>query len=202
METQQIDARGLECPKPVIATKKALETMASGVVVTLVDNEVACKNVVRLAEGMALPVEVKEVGGTYEVTINKNDAFVMGMVNDLTPSPALTKGDLAVFLSAATLGRGNDELGSILMKSFLYTLASADDMPRWIVMVNSGVTLACEGSAFLETLQTMADKGTDIIVCGTCLDFYGIKDKVAVGRISNMYEIVDVLKKAGNKLTV
>jgi len=202
MEMQQVDARGMECPKPVIATKKALEAMEQGVVVTLVDNQIARDNVIRLAEGMSLPVEVKETSGAYQVTISKGSTFVAGIVSDLSPQLTKEKEDLAVFISANTFGRGNEELGTILMKSFLYTLASDSEAPRWIAMANSGVTLACQGSAALESLQEMAKNGTEIIVCGTCLDFYSIKDKLAVGRVGNMYEIVDILKQASKKLTV
>ncbi len=202
MEMQQVDARGMECPKPVIATKKALEAIAEGVVVTLVDNTIARDNVVRLAEGMSLPVEVKEASGTYQVTISKGSPFVVGMINDLSPQLTRENEDLALFISSTTFGHGNDDLGAILMKSFLYTISVSDEAPRWVTIVNGGVTLACQGSSVLESLREMAKNGTEIVVCGTCLDFYGIKDKLAVGRIGNMYEIVDILKKAGKKLTV
>ena len=171
MEMQKVDARGMECPKPVIETKKALEQLEKGYVVTIVDNEVAKNNVVRLAEGMSLPVAVKEAGGTFEVTIDKtNTPFVMGVINEVTAQTAPQNNDVAVVAFTDTFGRGSDELGAILMKSFLFTIASGDVAPKYVLLANAGVKLACKGSAVLESLQELANKGSEIIACGTCLD--------------------------------
>ena len=179
MEMQKVDARGMECPKPVIETKKALEQLEKGYVVTIVDNEVAKNNVVRLAEGMSLLVAVKEAGGTFEVTIDKtNTPFVMGVINEVTAQTAPQNNDVAVVALTDTFGRGSDELGAILMKSFLFTIASGDVAPKYVLLANAGVKLACKGSAVLESLQELANKGSEIIACGTCLDFFQIKDQL------------------------
>jgi len=103
-----------------------------------------------------------------------------------------------VFIDGETVGRGSEELGAILMRSFLYTLKELNPLPWRIIFINSGVKLAVEGSPYLTILGELIDMGSEIISCGTCLDYYQIKDKLAVGRISNMYEIATSFLEATN----
>ena len=96
------------------------------------------------------------------------------------------------------MGHGNEELGKILMKSFIFALTQLDDLPQTILFYNGGATLTTEGSQSLEDLKTLEAQGVEILTCGTCLDFYGLKDKLAVGQVSNMYTIVEKLNNADN----
>ena len=113
-----------------------------------------------------------------------------------TAPPAVSAESAAgatVFLSSSSIGRGDDELGALLMRGFTYALAEAEVPPARVILMNSGVRLAIEGSECLPNLRTLAESGIDVLACGTCLEYYGLKDKLAVGRVSNMYEIAGLL---------
>lgn len=103
-------------------------------------------------------------------------------------------------ISKNTLGSGDDKLGSALMKSYLYALSESDKIPSDLLFLNGGVKLTVEGSDCLETIQTLKNKGVNILSCGTCLDFYGIKDKLKVGEITNMYTIVEKMTSGNNTI--
>jgi len=187
---KQIDCRGLECPRPVILTRQALESFEKGTVVAIVDNAVARDNVVRMAEGMKLEAQVKETAGEYQITINKEkpatDVFCQIGVEE-------AKDDWVLFLSADIVGSGSEDLGKVLIKSMLYTVANKEVMPKAVVMVNSGVKLACKDSGVLDSLEAIAARGVDVVSCGTCLEFFNLKEFLAVGRIGNMYDIMEIL---------
>jgi selenium metabolism protein YedF len=114
----------------------------------------------------------------------------------------LASSDLVVFIDTDSLGRGSEELGRVLMRSFLQTLEQSEVHPQKIILINSGVKLACEGSEVLEDFQELSAKGTEILSCGTCLDYFGIKKKLSVGRVSNMYEILSSLSQAGKVIRI
>lgn len=189
---KEIDARKLACPKPVILTKKELDAMEKGVVCTLVDNKVATENLSRLAESMGLKATVEEVGEDYKVTINKDHAVEV-KADDET---------FVIGVGTNVMGHGDEKLGAILIKSFMYTVSQTAPLPKTIVFFNGGVKLTCEGSEVLEDIKNMADNGVKIISCGTCLDFYGLKEKLAVGEISNMYTIYETLEKADRNIVL
>lgn len=188
----EVDCRGLECPKPVIKTKEALEKN-DGVIIAIVDNEIARDNVARLAKSMNLTAEIREVDGNYHVSIDKTSCQTCQEAEAIINQTA--SDDYAILVRGAELGRGNDELGGMLIKSFMFTAASYDNLPKVIAFLNGGVKLTCEGSPVLESLQALSDNGVEIISCGTCLDFYKIKDKLAVGRVGNMYDIFGMAAK-------
>ncbi len=181
-----VDARGLACPEPVICTKKALENLKSGTLTTIVDNEIAKDNVVRLARSFDYPVEVEKKDKNFYIKIKKE----IGFIEDLDQSK-----EFIILMSSEFLGRGSDELGKILMKSFFFTLTETTPLPKTIIFINSGVKLTSEGSNVLEEILALSKKGVEIISCGTCLDYYKLKDKLCVGTISNMYTIMEYLVK-------
>lgn len=189
---KEIDARKLECPKPVILTKKELDTMETGVVCTLVDNKVATENLSRLAESMGLKATVEAVGEDYKVTINKDHAVELKSDDET----------FVIGVGTNVMGHGDEKLGAILIKSFLYTVSQTAPLPKTIVFFNGGVKLTCEGSEVLDDIKSMVDNGVKIISCGTCLDFYGLKEKLAVGEISNMYTIYETLEKADRNIVL
>ena len=189
---REVDCRGLECPKPVINTKAALAELTEGAVATLVDNPIARDNVLRLANSMHLPAEVKELEGQWQIIITKTAGACCQAAEALL-DPQELSGDYVLFIRGNTLGHGSDELGGMLMKSLLYTVANHDKAPQKICLLNSGVELVCEGSPVLDSFQLLAEKGVEIIACGTCLDFFHLKEKLAVGRVGNMYDIFDTV---------
>jgi selenium metabolism protein YedF len=191
---QKIDCRGLACPQPVLETKKALEAAGAEEILVMVDNLSSKENVRRFAESQGHQVSITEEKGVFGLRIRK------GKEKDKSESP--TSSDLVVFIDTDSLGRGSEELGRILMGSFLQTLEQSEVRSQKVILINSGVKLACEGSAVLEDLRELSAKGTEILSCGTCLDFFGIKKKLSVGKVSNMYEILNSLAQAGKVIKI
>lgn len=188
----EVDCKGLECPKPVIKTKEALEKTPEGVIITIVDNEIARDNVLRLADSMHLKSEVREVEGDYQISIDKTVCTECKEADAIINAPNFSD-EYVILVRSNTLGHGSDELGEMLIKSFFFTVANYDNAPKKIVFLNGGVKLTCKDSPVLESLQSLIDKKTEIISCGTCLDYYNLKDNLAVGRIGNMYDIFDTI---------
>jgi selenium metabolism protein YedF len=182
----EIDARGLPCPQPVTKAKKALEEIKEGVVTVLVDDSGSCENVRRFAQSQGCQVEVKEVEGVFYLNIAKGEA---------REAKSAESGDV-VLVASDRLGSGDKRLGEILMKAFLNTLWDVDPKPAKILFMNNGVRLAIEGSEVLETLEMLEKKGVEIFSCGTCLEYYNLKEKLRVGSVSNMYATVDALLSA------
>jgi selenium metabolism protein YedF len=187
-----VDARGLACPGPVIATKKALEQISDGVVSVIVDNAVAKENVIKFAVSSRCGISSEERDGAFTIQITKGIPEATGSMPGLSTAYLITQD---------TLGQGSRELGAILMKSFFYTLSEFTPLPRSLLFINSGVQLTVDGSPVLPSLQALAAKGVDIQSCGTCLDYYHLSDKVAVGGITNMFTILAELNN-GKAITV
>ncbi|NLY66457.1 MAG: sulfurtransferase-like selenium metabolism protein YedF [Tissierellia bacterium] len=198
---KEIDARGQACPKPVIMTKNELDKMGKGIVVTIVDNEVAVGNVSKLANSLGYEFEVdKKKEDEYHITIVKGEAE-----KEEEEAKEVKKADLdnlVIVISSNTMGKGSEELGKILIKSFMYTLTETRPYPKTMLFYNSGVYLTCEGSEVVEDLKKLEAEGVEIISCGTCLDYFNIKDKIQVGEISNMYTIYEKMKNASNTVNI
>lgn len=198
MKKIEVDARGQACPKPVIMTKKELDNIEEGVVVTIVDNEVAKNNVSKLAKSLGYEYKVEDKGeNEYVITIVKGE----GEVKEEN-TPTVQRGNKVVLFSSRTMGKGSEELGEILIKSFIYTLTESTPYPSTMIFYNGGVYLTCEGSPVLEDLKKLEKEGVEIISCGTCLDYYNLKDKLQVGEISNMYTIYDKMRNAANIINI
>lgn len=194
----EIDARGQACPKPVIMTKKELDNIDEGIITTIVDNEIAKDNVSKLAGSLGHEYEVdKKADNEYHITITKGEVS-----EELNEEVKGNLEETVVVFSSDTMGEGSKELGKILMKSFVYTLTEATPYPSTLILYNAGVYLTCEGSEVLEDLKKLEAEGVEIISCGTCLDYYEIKDKLQVGDISNMYTIYEKLRNTTNKINI
>ena len=160
----------------------------------LVDNEVAVQNVTKMAESSGGQVHSEKLGDAeYKVTISMQGA---PQVQEDTACIPDAKGDLVVVVSSDRMGTGNDELGKVLIKGFIFAVTQLDTLPKAMLFYNGGVTLTTEGSPALEDLKSLEAQGVEIMSCGTCLDYYGLKDKLAVGSVTNMYNIVETQAKA------
>jgi selenium metabolism protein YedF len=190
----EIDARGLACPQPVIMTKKAIESRNNCVVI--VDNEAARDNVCRMAKSQECEVDVEERDGYFRIRVTR------GTDLKATESVAPAAGPTVVVFSSDRMGKGDDELGNILIRSFLHTLGEISQRPDIMIFFNAGVKLTTEGSDVLEDLQTLEGEGVRILVCGTCLDFFGLKDRLQAGIISNMYDIAEAMLSAGRVVRI
>lgn len=188
----EVDARGLECPKPVIQTKKALENLKEGSILTVVDNAIAKENVSKLAKSMNLHYNVSEKNGNFYIDIFKGEEMGPELLGDEKP----VLNDLVIVVGKDTLGEGSDELGEVLIRGYFYTLTEIEPYPKSIIFLNSGVNLTIEDSPVLDHLRTLESKGVEILSCGTCLDYFNVKDKLSVGGVSNMYVIVEAMNKA------
>ncbi|MFC2031243.1 sulfurtransferase-like selenium metabolism protein YedF [Chloroflexota bacterium] len=190
-----VDARGLACPQPVILTRKAMQQ--GDRLATLVDNDAAMTNVSRMAVKAGWRVNVVREGDEYRVELVKEDSTPYDEPARLAKSEA-SSGPLVLVVPADTMGRGEAELGTILVRSFFHTLGEIGPVPRTIVFLNSGVRLACEGSQVLDDLCALEAEGVEMLVCGTCLGYFELKGRLAAGQVSNMYEIAETILGAGN----
>lgn len=198
--TREIDARGQDCPKPVIMTKKAIDEIKSGSIITIVDNEVAKENVSKLAQSLNLEYMVESKEGDFYIKIDKGE--IEDKAIECLDSDIANFSDKVVLFNKNKMGHGNDELGKVLIKGYIYTLTELDQVPKALLFVNGGVLLTTEGSECIEDLKKLEEKGVKIVSCGTCLDYYGISDKLLVGEIGNMYVIADEMNKAGSTITI
>lgn len=189
---KELDLRGLKCPEPAIRTGKALRD--NDELVVIVDDETAPQNISRGVKKRGYELEVRQDGKDYYIHIKKGPNADEGKL-EFDMSCAI--GPTVVFMAANTIGRGNDELGGILSKSIIYSMLEVEPKPDTIILMNSGVKLAVEGSESLEDLRALQDMGVDILVCGTCLDYFKLKGKLEVGEVSNAYTISETLLGAG-----
>ncbi|MDN5348452.1 MAG: hypothetical protein PWP65_2017 [Clostridia bacterium] len=188
-----VDVRGLACPEPVIHTKKALETLESGELTAIVDNEVARDNIVKLARSLDCSVQVEQQGQDYYIHIRKEGFSATALA---------TRPGQVLLITTSALGQGSVELGEILLRNFLYTLAESEVLPQRLILLNAGVKLACEGSPALASLMELERKGVEVLACGTCLDYYQMKERLCVGSITNMYSVVEHLLGAEKVITL
>ena len=192
--TREIDARGLSCPQPVILTKKALQDHSE--IVVIVDNETAQENVKRMAQSQGCEVTIERREGDIHLMISK------GCSCEIPEAAGTTQGPLVIVIGSDTMGRGDDELGSVLMKSFIHTLLETSPQAGSLIFFNTGVKLTIQGSEVLEDLRALSERGVKILVCGTCLGFFEIKDRLAAGTVSNMYDITETMTGAGRLVQI
>ena len=194
-----IDARGKACPTPVIMAKKAISAGESTFTV-LVDNTTAVENLKRLAENQGFDAAAAEAEGVFSVAFTRTGcAACEEAVNSPLPAPG---GDWAVFVGRDIIGDGDRELGTNLMRMFFYTLSQGEDKPGAVLFMNAGVKLPTLDEQVVEHLKALSAVGVEILVCGTCLNFYGLTDRLRVGTVSNMYDIVTRMQKAGKVISL
>ncbi|NTW77365.1 MAG: sulfurtransferase-like selenium metabolism protein YedF [Syntrophaceae bacterium] len=197
-EIKIVDAQNLSCPQPVILAKQALESNKQ--VKVIVDNETALENVKRLGGkfGCDISVETKS-GGIYEIELIRQTDINKDQ-EDFSPSCTIKEaktGPFVIVVNEDKMGRGNDELGTVLIKSFCHTIAEQAQKPDVMIFYNTGVKLTIQDSDVLDDLKQLERGGVQILVCGTCLNYFEIKEKLAVGVVSNMYDIVEAMSSAG-----
>jgi len=199
----KVDAKGLACPMPVIKTKKALEEITSGVVEVTVDDVAPRENVLKFAKSLNCEAEVvSENDGVTVIRIVKGEEVKVNIKDeDITCDLPTGSGEVIAIMSNR-MGTGNDELGSVLIKGFLFAQTEASPLPKAILFLNGGVELTTVNEATVEHIKTLESKGVEILSCGTCLDYYALKDELKVGTITNMYTIVETMKSATKLVTI
>lgn len=192
---KELNLTKMECPKPVIETKKAYEQYKEDIT-SLVDNEVAVNNLKKLAESLGSSACVTNENNIYKVFI----PFVEKQ--ESSKEMIEISEDTVISFGSNLFGRGSEELGEILMKSFMYTLKEDCKNVKALLFFNSGVLLTTGEYDFTEDLREMQKAGIKIISCGTCLDFYNKKNELKVGEIGNMYAIFEEMKKASHLINI
>jgi selenium metabolism protein YedF len=194
MKKVEVNAKGLACPQPVVMTKDALGEIEKGEVVVTVDSEVARDNVKRMAESEGCSVSVKDrEDDIYSLHITK--AGSAAALQELAAEKKLTHEPLVYLFDSDFIGT-NRELGKVLVNGFLNAIPSLPERKSTVILISNGVKLATTGSYVLDTLKKFEEMGFTILICGTCLEFFKIREKVEVGTISNALEIMEALTTA------
>lgn len=199
MEKTVVNAVGEQCPIPVVkATRTLREMKEPGLLEVHVDNEIAVQNLTRMASGYHLEAHAEKRNGklfvvTMEVKTPLADTPLQEPEVACIPD---ARGSFVVAVDTEFMGRGSDELGHTLMKGFLYAVSQLPKLPKTMLFYNGGAHLTVEGSDVLEDLRNLEAQGVEIQTCGTCLNYYGLTEKLAVGSVSNMYSIVETLAGA------
>lgn len=191
---REIDARGLACPEPVMLAKRAIDE--GGDCVIIVDNEAARDNVCRMAKSQGCTAKVEEGEGIFSIHITAGEGPVK------TEASVPSTGPTVMVFPSDRMGRGDDELGAVLIKGFFHALGEVSPKPDTLIFFNAGVKLTVQGSEVLEDLQSLEEKGVTLLVCGTCLDFYELKEKLGAGIVSNMYDIAETMLSAGKVIRI
>ena len=186
-----VDARGDACPLPVVKAKRAIsELKGAGQVEILVDNEIAVQNLTKMAQQKGYQYSAEKLAEReYRVL------FTIGEAPVCAPD---ARTDTVVVIASDKMGDGVEELGKTLLKAFVFSLTQQDKLPKTILFYNGGAHLTCEGSPMLEDLKALEAEGVEIVTCGTCLNFYGLTEKLQVGTVTNMYVIAEKMLNAGN----
>lgn len=189
---RELDVRGLTCPEPVLRTRQALDALPAGAVTVLTDRPESRDNIIRFAERAGCHVTVTErAPGTFAVKLEK----AVGV------DKAEPRAGTVVVLTRDWIGAGADDLGRLLAGLLLRTFAESPLKPACLVLMNGGVRLALADSEVLPSLRALEAQGVTIRVCGTCLDFFGVKDQLKTGTISNIYEAAETMLSAQRVIT-
>ena len=194
-----IDAKGKDCPMPVIMAKKEIDTGVKFFEIE-VDNKIAVENLKKLANSQGFTTTIEENNGNFKVNFSNGCEECEEVLAKVEGKKPL--GNWSIFVNKEIIGAGNEELGQSLMKMFLYTISEGEDLPKSILFMNGGVKVPTLNEQAVEHLKVLQDKGVELLVCGACLNFYGLEDKLEVGKISNMYDITNAMKEASKVITI
>lgn len=204
LKMKTIDTTGLRCPMPLIETKKALSGLSAGEELKIViDNETSVKNVTHYLEDNGIDVAVSKKDKNWELHVNKGEQDLSQTIpEEYCDVPGSGEKSYIVMFAKNRIGEGSEELGEKLVGSMLESLKAQDSMPEKIIFMNSGIHLVTEGSAVLPQLVELELNGVELIACGTCLNYFKKADQLAIGRVSNMFEIVELMRRTGQIINI
>lgn len=193
-EEADLDCRGMACPEPVMRTRKMIEG-ACGPFTVLVDNETARDNVRRFAASADCAVEVAGREDGFLLTVTPPPGAERPVPAEAPAEKASPAGRKRVvfFIKSDVLGEGERELGMRLMRMFLYAAAESPEPPAGLAFANRGVRLVTLDAEAAGHVGRLESAGAEVLVCGTCLDYYDLKGSLKAGRVSNMYEILSLV---------
>jgi len=203
MKEHNVDARKLGCPQPLMMVKKALEGMTGGERLRVqVDNETARDNLLRFLQDNGMTPGLSSEGGVYTIEVEKiRGAAPLGDTEALC-EPDRPQAGPVIVVNHNGMGSGSEELGRILLQVFVNTLHELSPLPSAILCYNGGVFVAAEGAPTVPALADLADRGVTLLLCGTCIDYYELKGRIAVGTVSNMYEILQRVSTSERVITL
>lgn len=208
-----IDVRGEPCPVPVIRTRKAMESILKpgqdshvNLLTVLVSKQDQVDNVTRMAGRSGWTSTFSQQGDHFRIDLTgpeSQSAPVIVASEDLTCEiPVSGRTSRVTVVASNTMGKGSETLGGVLIRAFLGVLKELDSCPEIIIFYNSGVKLVIEGSPVLAEIRELDELGVELLVCGTCLEYFEIRDKVCVGTVSNMYDIATAMLDAENAVVL
>lgn len=199
MNIVKVNAIGDNCPIPVVKAKKAIEALTQSAIVEVsVDNEIAVQNVTKMVSQKNLESTCEKVSDNHFVIKVQCGEITESKTTEEAVCTVEKEEKMIVVLSSDKMGEGDEELGKVLIKGFIYAITQLDKYPKAVLLYNSGVKLSSEGSDSIEDLKVLEENGVEILSCGTCLNFYNLQDKLQVGKVTNMYSIVEELAGATN----
>ncbi|MBN9647066.1 MAG: sulfurtransferase-like selenium metabolism protein YedF [Terrisporobacter othiniensis] len=199
MNIVKVNAIGENCPIPVVKAKKAIDALTESAVVEIsVDNEIAVQNVTKMVSQKNLESTYEKVSENHFVIKVQCGEVVENKITEEVVCTVEKEEKMVVVLSSDKMGEGDEELGKVLIKGFVYAITQLDKYPKAVLLYNSGVKLSAEGSDSIADLKILEEHGVEILNCGTCLNFYNLQDKLQVGKVTNMYSIVEELAGATN----
>lgn len=193
-----INAIGKNCPMPVIMAKKEIDKGEKFFIIN-VDNKIAVENLKKLANSQNFESKVDKKDNIYSVTFNNSCEECKEILSKVRNEKI---GNWATFIGKEIIGAGSDELGKNLMKMFFYTLSESEDIPKYILFMNDGVKVPTLNEQAVEHLKELQNLGVNILICGACLNFYELENKLFVGKVSNMYEITSAMKEVEKVITL
>jgi selenium metabolism protein YedF len=208
-ELLTLDCKGLACPQPVLETKRVMEGGDASQIKVIVDNYASRENVTRFAINQGFQVDVnKRPGEVYEIIVTRAPDGALSSATTVRAGAPVSEPELTpaapksvVYIGAATIGKGDDELGATLMRGFLRTWIDIEPKPWRMIFINGGVKLTTIDEEAAEAVSMLQEKGVEALSCGTCLERFGLQDKLKVGKITNMYEVLDTLNQASKVIS-
>ncbi|WP_418963938.1 sulfurtransferase-like selenium metabolism protein YedF [Cetobacterium sp.] len=187
----KVNAIGQTCPIPVIMTKNALKEITEGVVEVTIDNKISKENIEKFSKEMGFSFKTREENGVFFIEINKTNSEIL-------PKTSISNGEdnTVIVIASDKMGDGEAALGETLIKGFIYTLTEMETLPKAILFYNKGVFLTASNETTIKDLKLLEERGVEILSCGACLNFYHLENNIAVGSITNMYNIIDKQMKA------
>lgn len=187
----KVNAIGQTCPIPVIMTKNALKEIIEGVVEVTIDNKISKENIEKFSKEMGFSFKTREENGVFFIEINKTNSEIL-------PKTSISNGEdnTVIVIASDKMGDGEAALGETLIKGFIYTLTEMETLPKAILFYNKGVFLTASNETTIKDLKLLEERGVEILSCGACLNFYHLENNIAVGSITNMYNIIDKQMKA------
>ena len=187
----KVNAIGQTCPIPVIMTKNALKEIAEGLIEVSIDNKISKENIEKFSKEMGFSFTTREENGLFFIQINKTIEKTSSV-----SSTSDNENNTIIVIASDKMGDGETALGETLMKGFIYTLTEMEILPKAILFYNKGVFLTASNETTIKDLRILEERGVEILSCGACLNFYHLENNIAVGSITNMYNIIDKQMKA------